>query len=444
MKYFLSSLVLMLILVTLINFANAQSYLEYFGLQNLNITSLSIYGGIIAVGTDGNGVFWNWLETLPDSYWLLAGLEGLSVQTVYTHKSGPLGWAIGAGVWPEAGDHIFVYCSYLGQGFETNSEGVVDSLTYAVTDLDGFPDPTICGETYAAGGWALYRRYFGDTDWEPVYITSIEGNIHTVQAHEEYPGVVLAGGGEGFAGFFLIRSLDFGENWEDISPLGYVLDVDFMGASADTIFAATGSSVFRYTAGGGGWEQVFQTTPPNGDYLTEVVIAREQERVFVAGSSFWYQSPLYYSDNWGETWVQIPTDWLGAIIDLELSEDSVLFVAHQSEGIYRLDPDFTDVEDDDEIPAEPVITLHQNYPNPFNPLTTISFDLPRSGNVMLIVNNARGKLVATLVDKFLSEGHYDITWDGCDDQGHEMPSGVYFYRLEAEAENAAGKMMLVR
>jgi hypothetical protein len=444
LKYFLITVIVMMTLLVMTNPTVAQSYLDYFGLQNQNLTSLSIYSGIIAVGSDGNGVFWNWEYTLPDSSWLQAGLEGLAVQTVYAHKSGPLGWAIGAGVWPEEGDPIFVYCSYLGQGFETNSEGIVDSLTYAVTGLAGFPDPTICGETYAAGGWALYRRFFGNPDWEPIYTTSIEGNIYTVQAHAEYPGVVLAGGGEGFAGFFLIKSLDFGDTWEDISPLGFVLDVDFVGASADTIFAATGSTVFRYTADSGEWEQVFQTSPPNGDYITEVVIDREQQRVFLAGNSFWYQSPLYYSDDWGITWTQIPTGWLGAIVDLELSDSSALFVAHQSEGLYRLDPDFTDVEDGEDIPTEPVIILRQNYPNPFNPMTTISFDLPRSENVTLVVNSVQGKLITTLLDAYLLAGPYDITWDGRDDQGREMPSGVYFYSLEAGDESAAGKMVLMR
>ena len=88
--------------------------------------------------------------------------------------------------------------------------------------------------------------------------------------------------------------------------------------------------------------------------------------------------------------------------------------------------------------------LAQNYPNPFNPATKISFDLPHSGQVLLIVNNVRGELITILVDGFMASGHHEITWDGQDDQGQEMPSGVYFYRIEAGENTTTGKMTLVR
>jgi hypothetical protein len=81
-------------------------------------------------------------------------------------------------------------------------------------------------------------------------------------------------------------------------------------------------------------------------------------------------------------------------------------------------------------------SLGQNYPNPFNPNTCIDFDLPRSCQVKLEIYNILGSKVKTLVNEKLNSGHQFVTWDGKDDQGKEVASGVYFYRLSA---TSAGK-----
>lgn len=84
-----------------------------------------------------------------------------------------------------------------------------DSIAMTVHQLDGYPDPSICGETYAATRGALYRRNFTDSTWVPIYIASGEGNVWTVKVHEKYPGVVMTGGAEGITGILLLKSLDY-------------------------------------------------------------------------------------------------------------------------------------------------------------------------------------------------------------------------------------------
>ena len=67
-------------------------------------------------------------------------------------KAGPIGWAIGAGVDPDTVNSPFIYCGFMGKGeFVPISVGIVDSLTDKIYELDGFPDPTICGETMRQG-----------------------------------------------------------------------------------------------------------------------------------------------------------------------------------------------------------------------------------------------------------------------------------------------------
>jgi hypothetical protein len=76
-------------------------------------------------------------------------------------------------------------------------------------------------------------------------------------------------------------------------------------------------------------------------------------------------------------------------------------------------------------------SLDQNYPNPFNPSTTISFDIPVSSSVTLRVFNVIGQEVRTLVQGTLSQGRHDVVWNGLDDAGRALASGIYFYNLNA-------------
>ena len=85
-----------------------------------------------------------------------------------------------------------------------------------------------------------------------------------------------------------------------------------------------------------------------------------------------------------------------------------------------------------------------SHPNPFNPRTTISFALPAAGRVELAVYDAAGAHVATLLQSHLDVGEHAIPWLGRDEQGREMPAGVYVYRLTWGDGVESGKMMLVR
>lgn len=86
--------------------------------------------------------------------------------------------------------------------------------------------------------------------------------------------------------------------------------------------------------------------------------------------------------------------------------------------------------------------LSQNVPNPFNPTTNISFALPTTSKVNLSVYNVLGQHVKTLVDADMAAGYQTVTWDGTDNTGHSVASGVYFYKLRA-ADFASTKKMLM-
>jgi hypothetical protein len=88
--------------------------------------------------------------------------------------------------------------------------------------------------------------------------------------------------------------------------------------------------------------------------------------------------------------------------------------------------------------------LFQNHPNPFNPETEISYDLPNDAHVTLTVFNIVGQKVKTLVDASQTAGHKSLRWDGKDDSGNRVSSGVYFYRIQAGECSQTRRMVLVK
>jgi hypothetical protein len=98
---------------------------------------------------------------------------------------------------------------------------------------------------------------------------------------------------------------------------------------------------------------------------------------------------------------------------------------------------------------EPVIPqmycLYQNVPNPFNPNTTIRYDVATGGGqVTILIYDVSGRLLRTLVAGKQTAGQKTAVWDGRDDHGRGVTSGVYFYRLEAPGYNKTLKMILIQ
>jgi len=98
----------------------------------------------------------------------------------------------------------------------------------------------------------------------------------------------------------------------------------------------------------------------------------------------------------------------------------------------------TAVKDDiNSLPLD--IVLNQNYPNPFNPSTKIQFHLPQSSRISLTVYDIQGHKVRDLIYGYKSQGYHEIIFDGTD-----LASGIYFYRLQANAFSKTRRMILLK
>jgi hypothetical protein len=120
---------------------------------------------------------------------------------------------------------------------------------------------------------------------------------------------------------------------------------------------------------------------------------------------------------------------------IEVYKDAIYTIIRGT--IYRINKVTSVGPKNKEIPTK--FMLYQNYPNPFNSSTTISYDLPERSRVKLSIYNLLGQEVATLVNDEQEPGRYNVKFDASD-----LPSGVYFYRLEAGKFIEQKKMILIK
>jgi tetratricopeptide (TPR) repeat protein len=88
--------------------------------------------------------------------------------------------------------------------------------------------------------------------------------------------------------------------------------------------------------------------------------------------------------------------------------------------------------------------ISQNYPNPFNPETTISFNIATKGNVSINIYNIKGQKIKTLLSEDFESGNHNVVWNGTDDNGKPVGSGIYLYRVKSNNETITNKMLLLK
>jgi hypothetical protein len=103
------------------------------------------------------------------------------------------------------------------------------------------------------------------------------------------------------------------------------------------------------------------------------------------------------------------------------------------------------VEGEDETDVPDVFALSKNFPNPFNPSTTINYDIAGTGgHVSMVIYNMSGQKVRTLVDEVKAPGFYSVVWDGTDEFGMSVSSGIYLYKIISGDFNDIEKMTFVK
>ncbi|MBT3169371.1 MAG: T9SS type A sorting domain-containing protein [Candidatus Cloacimonetes bacterium] len=175
----------------------------------------------------------------------------------------------------------------------------------------------------------------------------------------------------------------------------------------------------------------------------------EVEKFDQAGSD---ESKLVYytSDNAWEGTVIVENGRLATTPQLEIYDNQLYLVYFNVPDVTDCDMFFmkkdlpVEANNDNYIEALDFVQLSQNYPNPSSSQTSINFSLKKGGKTVLKILNIRGQTVKTLVDEQRAIGSYTALWDGTDNYGKPVASGVYFYRLMVENRVKTKKLTLVK
>ncbi|MEK7670854.1 MAG: T9SS type A sorting domain-containing protein, partial [Bacteroidota bacterium] len=268
------------------------------------------------------------------------------------------------------------------------------------------------------------------------------GHLTTVDVAKSNGNVVYAGADDGKVSV----TTNGGTSWTDITgslPTRWVTRVTVDPDSANVCYVTLSgyleyqyqAHIYKTTNYGQTWTAIGGNLPniPLNDVIVD---AAARPRLYVASDA-----GVLYSTNNGTTWNVLGTGFPTAPVhDLTLHSPTrklVVFTHGRSAWAVDVTTVTSVAEAKHSLPTS--IQLYQNYPNPFNPSTKIQFAIQGSGYATLTVFDVLGKEIASLVNEKMGNGVYERTFDAAN-----IPSGVYFYRLQVNNLTQTKKMILMR
>ncbi len=361
----------------------------------------------------------------------------------------------------------------VGRVLKTTNSGVnwneITNLQSDVIDIDFINEQTgfICGDTYCSilkttnGGFnwqikALYNQYMFDIDFIDsntgfavgeggnIVKTTNSGNswvqLFSPPNSSFYSISVVNPSTMFVAGNRVIKTTNGGINWIDISPWpvyksSYSYSVDFVNKDSGCAILYFG--VYTTTNSGQTWHTLSDSISHHDVFFANNTIG------YLCGDN----GTILKTTNNGLDWYQEPTNINNQLTAIYFSDMNTGYCVGRGGVILKT------TNGGEPIGIKPIsnevpnsFSLSQNYPNPFNPVTKIKFDTPpqpspkgRGQWVRLLIYDALGREIATLVNEQLKPGSYEVEFDGSN-----YPSGVYFYKMLAGDYAETKKMILLK
>ena len=332
--------------------------------------------------------------------------------------------------------------------------------------------------TYAAH---IFRTSDGGNTWVDVY-SQTGGFINSIKMFDQLNGIATGDPVDGV--WTVIKTTDGGNTWFSISDPPAAIDNEQSYLNSTTWvdnstgwFGTNKPRAYRTSDGGNTWTAVdipdlsrvysiafnmsgmgiavnyngqMARTIDNGANW-EVISAPASGTIYYIAACYDYfwmivGSSIYKSTDNGTTWIldgtsPEPIRRLSFYTD----QNGIFGWAVGNEGtVLRYKSRITNIntENDEAIPEH--YSLFQNYPNPFNPETTIKYEIPNKSDITLKIYNLLGQEVKTLINESKKAGYHQIIWDGRNNNGVKVGSGIYIYRIQAGDFVKTKKMVLIK
>ncbi len=375
----------------------------------MNYSCFSSADSFFLCGTNGYGV----LSSTDDGATWTNISNGPSSTTQCFHNNGKL---VYCGTYSEG---VFRSTDY-GKTWTAKNTGIANKKIYAITIIGSY--------LLAGGGGGLYRSTDSANTWTVAGSGLPSADVQSLAVISTKVVASVKNNG-------LYVSADSGATWVQ-SSTGGPYDIYTYGhllVKGTKIFAAVPPNIFVSTDNGVSW------TPDSvGLPLIQTTILAlwsNGDKIFIGAFGY----GCYFSNDNGAGWALMNDGLTNLNVRTFAQRGTNILCGTDSSVWSRPVADFvTSVNSNtNQIPSKHV--LKQNFPNPFNPTTQIRFEIPVSGLVTLKIFDVLGREVATLVNERKSPGTYDVEWNAS-----TMPSGVYFYRLQAGKYAETKKLLLLK
>jgi hypothetical protein len=298
---------------------------------------------------------------------------------------------------------------------------------------------------------AVFRSDNQGLTWSKYPLNSTQGEVYNIAVDPADPSTIYAGGGEYDASTYqyiphFFKTKTGGADWEEIissswySSWGCKLQsIAIDPFDSGRIWAGFSNGIYATTDSGKIWQLSKEYTN------TTCLIAHPGAKDLVFCGTYW--DGVLYSIDGGTTWNSMneglyPHAYVYSM-DLDLV-NNCLYIGTGSNGVFRYNLGTLDVDDESNQSAPESFILYPNHPNPFNGTTRIMYELKNQIEIKLDIWDIRGRVVVRLKQGFETAGTKNVTWDGKDEMGRDVSSGIYILKLQAGDKVKSLKMVLQR